>query len=65
MDWLTENWMWVVFGAVFLWMHLKMHGGHGRHGAHGGHGGGHGGCGGSHGGHDRPSGGPEPGSEDR
>lgn len=40
MDWLTENWLWIVFGAVFLWMHLRMHGGHGGCGAHGGDGGG-------------------------
>jgi hypothetical protein len=40
MDWLTENGLWILFGAGFLWMHLKMHGGHR---------GGHGGCGGSHG----------------
>lgn len=52
MDWLTENWLWIVFGAGFLWMHLRMHGGHGGRG-------GHGGCGGSHGGHDRASHGPD------
>ncbi len=45
MDWIRENWFWIVVGVLFIWMHTKMHGGHG--GA--GHGGG-GGCGGhSHG----------------
>lgn len=52
MDWLTNNWLWIAFGAAFLWMHLKMHGGHG-------------GCGGSHGGHGEASPGPESGDEDR
>lgn len=33
MDWLRENFFWLVVGALFVWMHLKMHGGHG----HGGH----------------------------
>lgn len=70
MDWLTENWLWIVVGAAFVWMHLKMHGGHGGHGArdgrgaHGGHGGG-GGCCGGHGGHDRASAAPERVSGDR
>lgn len=36
MAWLTENWIWVVFGIAFIAMHLF---------GHGGHGGGHGGCG--------------------
>lgn len=39
MMWLAENWFWIVVFALFLWVHLKMHGGHGHHGAHGGHGG--------------------------
>lgn len=58
MNWLTENWLWMVFGAVFLWMHLKMHGGHGARG-------GHGGCGGSHGDHGGAARGPESGDGDR
>lgn len=37
MEWLRENFFWLVVGALFLWMHLKMHGGHG-HGGHGGRG---------------------------
>ena len=36
MEWLRENWFWLVVAALFVWMHLKMHGGHG-HGGHGGH----------------------------
>lgn len=31
MDWLRENWFWLIVGILFLWMHLKLHGGH-RHG---------------------------------
>ena len=38
MDWLRQNWFWLVVGVLFAWMHTKMHGGHG-HGGHGGHGG--------------------------
>lgn len=38
MEWLRENFFWLVVGALFIWMHLKMHGGHGG-GGHGGHGG--------------------------
>lgn len=34
MDWILDNIFWLAVGAVFIWMHLKMHGGHG-HGAHG------------------------------
>lgn len=45
MDWLRENWFWVALGVLFLWMHLKGHGGHGAQGGHSGHGG-HGCCGG-------------------
>lgn len=37
MDWLLENWFWIVVAVLFIWMHTKMHGGHGGHG-HGGHG---------------------------
>jgi hypothetical protein len=46
MAWLTENWIWVLFGLAFVAMHLFGHGGHGGHGSRGGHGGhGGGGCG--------------------
>lgn len=45
MDWIRENWFWLVVAVVFFWMHGRMHGGHGRHAERGGHGGhaGHGG----------------------
>jgi hypothetical protein len=35
MTWLTENWIWVLFGVAFVAMHFS---GHGCHGGHGGHG---------------------------
>jgi len=38
MDWLAENWFWVLIGVVFIGMHMFGHGGHGGHGMHGGHG---------------------------
>ncbi len=41
MAWLTENWIWVLFGVAFVAMHLFGHGGPGsrrRGGGHGGHG---------------------------
>jgi hypothetical protein len=47
MEWLRENFFWLVVGALFVWMHLKMHGGHGHGGHGGGRGGGHAGCGGA------------------
>ncbi len=42
MEWLRENWFWIVVGALFVWMHMRMHGGHGHrgHGGRGGFGGG-------------------------
>ncbi len=39
MDWLAENWFWVLIGIVFVAMHLFGHGGHGGRGGHAGHGG--------------------------
>ncbi len=45
MEWLQQNWFWVVVFVVFFGLHLFGHGGHGGHG---------GGCGGGHGGQ-RPS----------
>ena len=36
-EFLSANWTWIVFGAVFVLLHLGMHGG--------GHGSGGGGCG--------------------
>ena len=35
MAWLTANWFWVLFGILFIGMHLFGHGGHGGHGEHG------------------------------
>ena len=52
MDWLVQNWIWVLVFAVFIGMHMFGHGGHG----------GHGGCCG--GGDQRPTDGEEP-SKDR
>ena len=49
MEWLMENWFWVLIGILFVAMHMFGHGGHGGHG-----GGGHGG----HGAPDKPDAGP-------
>lgn len=32
MDWLSENWLWVVIGVAFIAMHMFGHGGHGGRG---------------------------------
>jgi len=40
MEWLTQNWVWVLFFAGMIAMHMFGHGGHGGHRGHGGHGGG-------------------------
>ena len=40
MDWFSQNWVWVLFFAGIIAMHMFGHGGHGR-GGHGEHGGGH------------------------
>ncbi len=50
MQWLTDNWIWILLIGGMLAMHLFGHGGHGGHGGrgnggHGGHGGHGGGCG--------------------
>ena len=37
MQWIRENWFWIIVGIAFVWMHLKMHGSHGSHGAHSAH----------------------------
>lgn len=34
MNWLTQNWFFILFGLLFVGMHLG-HGGHGGHGSHG------------------------------
>ncbi len=36
MDWLSQNWIWVVVFVAFIGMHLFGHGGHGGRGGHGG-----------------------------
>ncbi|MBN8761892.1 MAG: hypothetical protein J0I63_00855 [Thiobacillus sp.] len=57
MDWLAQNWIWVVFFVLFIGMHLFGHGGHGGggHGGHSGHGGGRD--------EQEPAGGEQPGRE--
>jgi hypothetical protein len=47
MDWLAQNWIFVVFFILFIGMHLFGHGGHG-------------GCGGND---QRPAGGGQPGKD--
>ena len=42
MEWFSQNWVWVLFTAAMVAMHLFGHGGHGGHGGHRGLGGGHG-----------------------
>ena len=32
MEWLGQNWVWVLFIGAFIAMHLFGHGGHGGHG---------------------------------
>lgn len=32
-DWLADNWLWLGFGGLFVWMHTR----HGGCGAHHGH----------------------------
>lgn len=33
MNWMVENWPWLLFGAAFVALHLGGHGGHGGHGS--------------------------------
>lgn len=42
MNWLREDWFWVLVFGLFTWVHLKMHGAHGHHGHAGGDSGGSG-----------------------
>lgn len=44
MDWLAQNWVWVLFALAFVALHLFGHGGHRGHGGHGRQGGHGGGC---------------------
>lgn len=39
MQWLAQNWLWILFAVAFFGMHLFGHGGHGAHGGHERHGG--------------------------
>ncbi len=32
MNWLSQNWVWLLFGVGMIAMHLFGHGGHGGHG---------------------------------
>lgn len=32
MQWIIQNWFWILIGVVFIGMHLFGHGGHGGHG---------------------------------
>jgi hypothetical protein len=34
MNWMVENWPWLLIGAAFVGLHLVGHGGHGGHGSH-------------------------------
>lgn len=38
MEWLSENWFWLLIGILFVAMHLFGHGRHGDPGKHSGHG---------------------------
>lgn len=31
MEWLVENWFWLLIGILFVGMHMFVHGGHGGH----------------------------------
>ena len=53
MEWLTQNWTWLLLIGAMVAMHLFGHRGHGGHGAHGKHPGAKAGCGSSHGRSDR------------
>jgi hypothetical protein len=32
MEWLSENWLWILIFVIFIGIHLFGHGGHGKHG---------------------------------
>ncbi len=34
MEWVLDNWIWILFGGGMVAMHLFGHGGHGDHGSH-------------------------------
>jgi hypothetical protein len=35
MEWLSENWLWLLIAVLFIVMHMFGHGGHGGHGGPG------------------------------
>jgi hypothetical protein len=35
MEWISQNWVWVLFAVGMIAMHLFGHGGHGGHAGHG------------------------------
>ncbi|HEX9753360.1 MAG TPA: hypothetical protein VGA46_07940 [Methyloceanibacter sp.] len=35
MQWVLDNWVWILLGGGMVAMHLFGHGGHGGHGSHG------------------------------
>ena len=35
MEWISQNWVWVLFAVGMIAMHMFCHGGHGSHGGHG------------------------------
>ncbi|WP_083835219.1 MULTISPECIES: DUF2933 domain-containing protein [Novosphingobium] len=34
MEWLLQNWIWILVGVAFVALHMFGHGGHGGHGGH-------------------------------
>lgn len=34
MQWIRENWFWIIVAIAFVWMHLKMHGNHSAYTSH-------------------------------
>lgn len=38
MEWVRENWFFIIFAILFIGIHLFGFGCHGKHGGHGGHG---------------------------
>ena len=67
LDFLSNNWVWILLIGGMLFMHLGHGGGHGGHGGEGGSRSGHAGCGAGHqhSGHRQTDAGQETGAEDR
>lgn len=34
MEWISQNWVWILFAVAMIAMHMFGHGGHGGHGSH-------------------------------